>query len=370
MQFGGRDVLHELETVFVMREDERDFGVRVLFVRHHQREGVLCGRHRKGRSAQGTDDCHLIFRQIRVEIVPCSRNLQRDDHALRDAEAVADPFLRPCLDGMPVRMAEIQNLAKAFFTEVLMDDIRLRLGGHRGDFRDERQITVDQSFQIFLNESREIAMADDSGLEIDYIPGLLEDFAPLVEKGGLEYTIGSVHLIPQPESIGYIRSHPTEAADYLWMIDGAKYERYDEGLQRLFGGDIKRGVRAFFEQNNCMIESQRPTIVGHFDKIVMNNKDRYFHYDEKWFLDLVYETVQLIHETGCICEVNTRGIYKGRHYDFYPARQTLRHMNTLGIPVIVSTDAHLPEDLLHTEGAFEFLEEIGYRNVLSNPFTA
>lgn len=208
------------------------------------------------------------------------------------------------------------------------------------------------------------------GLEIDYVPGLCEDFRPLIETGGLEYTIGSVHLIPQPESIGYIRSHPTEAADYLWMIDGAKYERYDEGLQWLFGGDIKRGVRAFFDQNNRMIESQRPTIVGHFDKIVMNNKDRYFHYDEKWFLDLVYETVQLIHETGCICEVNTRGIYKGRHYDFYPARQTLRHMNTLGIPVIVSTDAHLPEDLLHTEGAYEFLEEIDYRNVLSNPFTA
>ena len=201
-------------------------------------------------------------------------------------------------------------------------------------------------------------------LEIDYVPGLCEDFRPLIEKGGLEYTIGSVHLIPQPENIEYIRSHPAEAADYLWMIDGAKYERYDEGLQRLFGGDIKKGVHAFFDQTNRMIESQRPTIVGHFDKIVMNNKDRYFHYDEKWFLDLVHETVQLIRETGCICEVNTRGIYKGRHYDFYPARQTLRQMNTLGIPVIVSTDAHLPEDLLHTEGAYEFLKEIGYRNVL------
>lgn len=202
------------------------------------------------------------------------------------------------------------------------------------------------------------------GLEIDYVPGLCEDFRPLVEQGGLEYTIGSVHLIPQPESVEYIRTHPAEAGDYLWMIDGARYERYDDGLNRLFGGDIRRGVRAFFDQTNRMIDSQRPTIVGHFDKIVMNNKDRYFHYDEKWFLDLVHETVQLIHETGCICEVNTRGIYKGRHPDYYPARQTLRHMNTLGIPVIVSTDAHHPDDLLRTEGAYEFLQEINYRNIL------
>lgn len=202
------------------------------------------------------------------------------------------------------------------------------------------------------------------GLEIDYVPGLCEDFQPLIRQGGLEYTIGSVHLIPQPESIDYIRSHPEEAGDYLWMIDGAKYERYDEGLNRLFGGDIRRGVRAFFDQTNRMIDTQRPTIVGHFDKIVMNNKDRYFHYDEKWFKDLVYETVEVIRETGCICEVNTRGIYKGRHYDYYPAKDTLRHMNTLGIPVIVSTDAHHPDDLLRTEGAYEFLDGIHYRNIV------
>lgn len=202
------------------------------------------------------------------------------------------------------------------------------------------------------------------GLEIDYVPGLCEDFRPLIEKGGLEYCIGSIHLIPNPDSIEYLRSHPAEAGDHLWMIDGSRYQTYDEGLERHFHGDIRRGVRAFFDQTNLMIESQRPTIVGHFDKIVMHNRDRYFHYDEKWFLDLVYETVQLIHETGCICEVNTRGIYKGRHYDYYPAKGTLRHMNTLGIPVIVSTDAHMPEDLLCTEGAYEFLQEIGYQNVI------
>ena len=163
----------------------------------------------------------------------------------------------------------------------------------------------------------------------------------------------------------YLRDHPSEAAEHLWMIDGPRYQTYDEGLQRLFGGDIRRAARCFFDQNNRMIESQKPTIVGHFDKIVMHNRDRYFHYDEPWFRNLVYETVQLIRETGCICEVNTRGLYKGRHYDYYPARDTLRHMDELGIPVIVSTDAHAPEDLLRTEGAEEFLAAIHYRNIVT-----
>ena len=113
-----------------------------------------------------------------------------------------------------------------------------------------------------------------------------------------------------------------------------------------------------------MIESQRPTIVAHFNKIVMHNRDRYFLEHDKWYLDLVYETIELIRETGCIAEVNTRGIYKKRHDDYYPSRELLCHMNELHIPVIVSTDAHCPEDLLRTEGAYEYLRQINYRNII------
>jgi histidinol-phosphatase (PHP family) len=203
------------------------------------------------------------------------------------------------------------------------------------------------------------------GLEIDYVPGLLEDFTPLIEQGGLDYTIGSVHLIPNPNSIEELRTHPQEAAQHLWMIDGPHYEVYDDGLQRHFGGDIRRAVKAFFHQTNTMIESQRPTIVGHFDKVVMHNRDRYFHYDEPWFRNLMYETVELIHETGCICEINTRGLYKGRHNDYYPGRTTIRHMNELGIPVIVSTDAHAPDDLIKSECCEEFLRSIGYKEIVT-----
>ena len=80
------------------------------------------------------------------------------------------------------------------------------------------------------------------------------------------------------------------------MIDGPRYERYDEGLNRLFGGDIRAGVRAYFHQQNAMLERNRPTIVGHPDKIVMHNRDRYFHEDEPWYRDLALETIHLIHE--------------------------------------------------------------------------
>ena len=197
------------------------------------------------------------------------------------------------------------------------------------------------------------------GLEIDYIPGMLEDFTPLISQGGLEYSIGSVHLIPAEGAI-------PQKADDLWMIDGSRYQTYDEGLMKHFGGDIKRGVKAYFYNENAMLERNRPTIVGHPDKIVMHNRDRYFHEDEPWYRDLALETIHLIKELGLICEINTRGIYKGRHADFYPGKWLIQEMRQLRIPVLISTDAHAPEDLLRTEGAYEYLEEIGYRDVLKS----
>ena len=197
------------------------------------------------------------------------------------------------------------------------------------------------------------------GLEIDYIPGMLEDFTPLIAQGGLEYTIGSVHLIP-PEGI-IPRNN-----DDLWMIDGSRYETYDEGLMKHYHGDIRRGVRAYFHQQNDMIVRNRPTIVGHPDKIAMHNRNRYFREDEPWYLDLAMETLSLIHEYGLVCEVNTRGIYKGRHPDYYPSKFLIQQMKQWRIPLLVSTDAHMPDDLLYTEGAYEFLHDIDYPYVLTS----
>lgn len=200
------------------------------------------------------------------------------------------------------------------------------------------------------------------GLEIDYIPGLLDDFTPLVQQGHLDYFIGGVHLVTVPSDT--MPTERSERASHLWFIDGPHYKIYDEGLQRLFGGDIRRAVTAFFRQSNEMIERTHPPIIAHIDKIVMHNRGRYFNPDDSWFQSLLGETLLLAHETGSIVEVNTRGLYKGRHTDFYPSQCTLKEMNRMGIPIIVSTDAHCPDDLIRTEGAYAMLHEIGYRNIV------
>ena len=72
-----------------------------------------------------------------------------------------------------------------------------------------------------LKEEYKDRIAIHLGLEMDYVPGMLEDFTPLIEQGHLEYTIGSVHLVTDG---------PADTDDQLWMIDGSRYQTYDEGL--------------------------------------------------------------------------------------------------------------------------------------------
>jgi histidinol-phosphatase (PHP family) len=139
---------------------------------------------------------------------------------------------------------------------------------------------------------------------------------------------------------------------------------YGEGVERVFDGKQKGAVRGFFRQTNEMIASQRPSIVGHFDKVAMHNKERYFGTDEDWYLALVRETLELIKECGCVCEINTRGLYKGRYSDFYPATRIIRIMNTMEIPAVVSTDAHQPDDLDKFEGVYTLLREVGYKRLV------
>ena len=186
-------------------------------------------------------------------------------------------------------------------------------------------------------------------MEMDFIPGIVKDFKKTKETLRLDYMIGSVHLVGND-------------IDRLWFIDGSKYETYDEGLFNYFDGDIKKGVRAFFYQYNEMIETEEFDIVGHFDKIKMHNRGRYFNEDEKWYRDYLMETLTLIKEKSLIVEVNTRGLYKKRSDDFYPSTWMLPIMHEMNIPVVISSDSHKAEELtLCFKEAEDALRTAGYK---------
>ncbi|MHC1777330.1 MAG: histidinol-phosphatase [Lentimicrobium sp.] len=190
-------------------------------------------------------------------------------------------------------------------------------------------------------------------LEADYIPGFSSGFSGLKSLLGLNYIIGSVHLVKN--------SHP----DKLWFIDGPKRETYDNGLNELFGGDIRKGVTAYWHQINRMLEEETFDIVGHLDKIKMHNQGRWFSEEDSWYTGLVNETIALIAEKGVMVEVNTRGVYKRRSDSLFPGEFILRRMNERKVPIVLSSDAHQPHELsLYFPEAIPIIKGCGYRALL------
>lgn len=232
-------------------------------------------------------------------------------------------------------------------------------------FSDHSPVPFENSFAIkndevqnyidtinFLKEKYKDLIKIYCSMEMDFIPGIVKNFKETKEKYGLDYLIGSVHLVGND-------------IDKLWFIDGSKVETYDEGLFKYYDGDIKKGVKAFFHQYNEMIETEEFDIVGHFDKIKMHNRDRYFREDEKWYRDLLMETLTLIKEKNLIVEVNTRGIYKKRSNDFYPSTWVFPIMREMNIPVVISSDSHKAEELtLCFKEAEEALRASGYKEMV------
>ena len=192
-----------------------------------------------------------------------------------------------------------------------------------------------------------------TGMEMDFIPGISENFSKVKAEYKLDYLIGSIHLV-RPEN-----------SEELWFTDGPNYETYDEGLNQLFGGDIKKAVTTYYRQLNEMIISQHFDVIGHFDKIKMHNRDRFFREDEPWYKELISETMVLIQDRDIIVEVNTRGIYKQRSETTYPGIDTLKQIREMRIPVMVNSDAHKPYEIdLAMEQGFSLLKEAGINEVV------
>ena len=188
-----------------------------------------------------------------------------------------------------------------------------------------------------------------SGLEVDYIPGAI---GPHIFSKQLDYTIGSIHFVEHFED------------SRGWEIDGP-HSFFLEGLEKIFSNKIKDVIVRYFELTREMVEQSAPTIVGHLDKIkIQNINNNFFTEADSWYHDEIEKTLDSIERSGCIIEVNTRGIYQGKSSTTYPSPWILERIHKKNIPITLSSDAHHCEDLINhfPETAIE-LKQIGFDKI-------
>ncbi len=172
-----------------------------------------------------------------------------------------------------------------------------------------------------------------AGLEVDFVPGKLGPQHPGIGKLGLDYCIGSVHFADTfPDGTG-------------WEIDGA-HQVFLSGVREIFGGNVRRAVSRYYELIRQMVQQEPPTVVGHLDKIKIQNEGGcLFSETESWYRQEVLATLQAIAQAGLLLEVNTRGIYKQKTPELYPSRWVLAEACHLKIPLTLNSDAHHPREI-------------------------
>jgi histidinol-phosphatase (PHP family) len=188
-----------------------------------------------------------------------------------------------------------------------------------------------------------------AGLEVDYVPGKV---GPSLYSSRLDYTIGSIHFVDSFDD-----GDP-------WEIDNTNMVFMD-GLQRIFKGNVRDAIARYFELTREMILKDPPTVIGHIDKIKIQNIDNtLFREEDSWYKKQINDTIEVLKKTECIVEVNTRGIYQKKSLTTYPSPWIIDLLSTSGIPVTISSDAHHPKDL--TAGfadAALLLKTCGYNNI-------
>jgi len=186
-------------------------------------------------------------------------------------------------------------------------------------------------------------------LESDYIPNMISpnDFTDITD-----YTLGSIHFVDN-----YADGRP-------WEIDG-QHQGFLEGLNAIFKGDIRAAVIRYFELTREMVEITRPDIIGHLDKIKIQNIDQKFYNEQdSWYRDEIHRTLKCISKNGGIIEVNTRGIYQKKSATTYPAPWILTQIFEMNIPVTISSDAHVKSDLTNQfPETAKLLYECGFRKL-------
>lgn len=187
------------------------------------------------------------------------------------------------------------------------------------------------------------------GLEVDYIPSVT---SPNLFKDKLDYTIGSVHFVEKfPNGTG-------------WEIDGS-HALFLEGLDKIFNNNIQDAIVRYFELTREMISSACPSVIGHLDKIKIQNIDnKFFHENDAWYQEEIKKTIDAVFTSGAIVEVNTRGIYQKKSATTYPSPWILELLHEKRIPVTISSDAHHKGDLInYFPETAAMLNQIGFKNL-------
>ena len=153
------------------------------------------------------------------------------------------------------------------------------------------------------------------GMEVDYFENGGDWIEVLAARAPWDYLIGSVHYLDDwaVDDPGLVHRFSDRPIEETW-------DRYWE----LFGKAARSG---YFDI------MAHPDLVKKFGHFPTGDLKRYYE-----------PAVQAVVDAGVAIEINTAGLFK-EVAEMYPARQFLELASSAGVPLVISSDAHRPEDV-------------------------
>lgn len=167
------------------------------------------------------------------------------------------------------------------------------------------------------------------GLEMEYLPGF-ETWTEKIVSPGWEHAILSVHNLIHKGRWG--------------MVNGTRQE-FERLLYAIFDGDIRALCTCYHSQIRKGFHTGLFDVVGHLDVLKKHNRDdAYFSEDEKWYRELMMETLDAAASSPMAVEINLSGIDHPAASP-YPSPWIIAGCACRGIPMVLSSDAHRPENI-------------------------
>src|SRR4051812_2108044 len=182
----------------------------------------------------------------------------------------------------------------------------------------------------FVREETDLRL----GIEADFVPGREDRMRTLLERYDWDYVIGSVH---------FLRDHAVDmpGAFDVW----GRGESADKVWRRYFGTVAEAARSGLYD---IMAPPDLVKVWGGSRPAPDGDLRRFYE-----------PAVEAFADAGVAVEVSTAGLRKPVE-EIYPARGFLEMVVDAGLPVALSSDAHVPDDLgFGYEQAVELLADLG-----------
>lgn len=203
---------------------------------------------------------------------------------------------------------------------------------------DERRFYDMKDYVSLFQEAWKKDIDVKMSIEMDYTPGKHEEMKTFIEQYDFDYVIGSVH----------------------WVGDfGIDLKEF---IQEWDKRDLYHTYRNYYDQIVTLAESNLFDIVGHLDLVKIFN---YIPEDEEFLLEQYERAANALSQSKTCVEISTAGLRKpvGK---LYPDPRLLEACFQKGVPIVLSSDAHQPNDVgADFDQAVELARKTGYKSIMT-----